>query len=100
MVENLIKELKVKEPLGGSDHKVIEFTLHFERQKLKSDVMVLELSEVEDTSSVPDLQASQRTEVNAVVITQKMREKLTGLKVDKSFGPDGLHSRHSGGDLR
>ncbi|XP_078410452.1 uncharacterized protein LOC144687812 [Cetorhinus maximus] len=41
---DLIRELKVKEPLGGSDHSMIEFTLQFERKKLESDVMVLQLN--------------------------------------------------------
>ena len=39
---DLIMELKVKEPLGSSDHNMIEFTLQFEREKLESDVMVLQ----------------------------------------------------------
>ena len=40
---DLIRELKVKEPLGSSDHNMIEFTLQFERVKLESDVTVFEL---------------------------------------------------------
>eukprot|EP00061_Rhincodon_typus_P010168 g34249.t1 len=41
---DLIRELKVKEPLGGNDHHMIEFTLQFGREKLESDVTVLHLS--------------------------------------------------------
>ena len=32
------------EPLESSDHNMIEFTLQFEREKLESDVMVLQLN--------------------------------------------------------
>eukprot|EP00061_Rhincodon_typus_P003027 g19106.t1 len=38
---DLIRELKVKEPLGGCDRNMIEFILRFE--KLELDVMVLQL---------------------------------------------------------
>ena len=41
---NLIRELKVKEPLESSDHNMIEFTLQFEGEKLESDVTVLQLN--------------------------------------------------------
>eukprot|EP00061_Rhincodon_typus_P014675 g41852.t1 len=41
---DLIREFKVTEPLGGSDHNMIEFTLQFEREELESDVMVFQLS--------------------------------------------------------
>eukprot|EP00061_Rhincodon_typus_P008540 g31239.t1 len=34
---DLIRELKVKELLDGSDHNMIEFTLQFEREKMESD---------------------------------------------------------------
>eukprot|EP00061_Rhincodon_typus_P016032 g44029.t1 len=40
---DLITELKVKKPLGGSDNKIIEFTLQFEKEKLESDVIVSQL---------------------------------------------------------
>ena len=41
---DLIRKLKVKEPLGSNDHNRIEFTLQFEGEKLESDVMVLQLN--------------------------------------------------------
>eukprot|EP00061_Rhincodon_typus_P004390 g22455.t1 len=41
---DLMRELKVKEPLGGGDHNMTEYTLQFEREKLESDVTVLQLS--------------------------------------------------------
>jgi len=41
---DLIKELKVKEPLGSSDHNMIELGLQFERENVESDVMVLQLN--------------------------------------------------------
>ena len=49
---------------------------------------------VEDTSGMPELQENQGAQVSAVAITEeKVLEKLKGLKVDKSPGPDGLHPR-------
>eukprot|EP00061_Rhincodon_typus_P004952 g23807.t1 len=89
---DLIRELKVKERLGGSDHNIIEFTLQFEREKLESDVTVLQLTK--DTSNIPELQESQGAEVSAVAITKEtVLGKPKGLEVDKSPGPDGLHPR-------
>jgi len=41
---DLINELKVKDPLGSSDHNIIEFGLQFERGEVESDVMVLQLN--------------------------------------------------------
>ena len=41
---DLFRELKVKEPLGSSDHNMIEFILQFEREKLESDVTVLQVN--------------------------------------------------------
>ncbi|XP_055500270.1 uncharacterized protein LOC129702543 [Leucoraja erinacea] len=41
---DLIKELEVKEPLGGSDHSMVRFNLHLEREKGRSEVSVLELN--------------------------------------------------------
>eukprot|EP00061_Rhincodon_typus_P016363 g44545.t1 len=41
---DLIRELKGMEPLGGSDHKMTEFTLKFEREKIESEVTVLQLN--------------------------------------------------------
>jgi len=43
---------------------------------------------VEDTSNMLKLQASQ-----GAITNEKVLGKLKGLKVDKSPGPDGLHSR-------
>eukprot|EP00061_Rhincodon_typus_P004673 g23148.t1 len=60
----------------------IEFTLQFERVKLESDVIVLQLSKVEDTSS-------SGAEVGVVTITNE--KELGKLKVDKSRGLYGLH---------
>ena len=40
----MIRELKVKEPFGSSDHNMTEFTMQFEREKLKSDVTLLHLN--------------------------------------------------------
>eukprot|EP00061_Rhincodon_typus_P005121 g24239.t1 len=49
---------------------------------------------MEDTSSIPELQESQVSEVIAMAFTKEMvLEKLKGLKVDKSPRPDGLHCR-------
>eukprot|EP00061_Rhincodon_typus_P003775 g20935.t1 len=46
---------------------------------------------VNETSSIPELQESQETEVCVVIIT---KEKVLGkVKMDKSPGPDGLHHR-------
>ena len=39
-----IRERKVGEPLGSSDHSMIEFTLQFEREKLESDRMEFQLN--------------------------------------------------------
>ena len=52
---DLIRELKVKEPLGSSDHNIIEFSLQFEREKLESDVTVLQLNKGNYKSSWPEL---------------------------------------------
>ena len=41
---DLIKDLKVREHLGGSDHNMVEFSLQFERRKVESDVKVLQLN--------------------------------------------------------
>ncbi|XP_072361026.1 uncharacterized protein [Scyliorhinus torazame] len=41
---DLIKDLKVREHFGGSDHNVVEFNLQFERKKVESDVKVLQLN--------------------------------------------------------
>eukprot|EP00061_Rhincodon_typus_P015729 g43573.t1 len=41
---DLIREIKVKEPLGGSDDNVTEFTLQVEREEMESDVTVLQLN--------------------------------------------------------
>ncbi|XP_059850476.1 uncharacterized protein LOC132407666 isoform X1 [Hypanus sabinus] len=38
----VIRELKVKEHLGNSDHNMIEFTLKLEKEKLNSDVSVFQ----------------------------------------------------------
>eukprot|EP00061_Rhincodon_typus_P005273 g24575.t1 len=49
---------------------------------------------VEDSSKIPKIQESPGEELNMVAITkEKVLEKLIGLKVDKSPGPDGLHPR-------
>eukprot|EP00061_Rhincodon_typus_P009870 g33691.t1 len=49
---------------------------------------------VEDMSNIPKIQQSQGAELSMVAITKdKVLEKLNGLKVDKSPGPDGLHCR-------
>eukprot|EP00061_Rhincodon_typus_P004971 g23851.t1 len=50
---------------------------------------------MEDKSNIPKIQVSREgAEVSLVAITkEKVLEKLTGLKVDKSPGPDGLHPR-------
>eukprot|EP00061_Rhincodon_typus_P012924 g38980.t1 len=49
---------------------------------------------VEDMSNTPKIQERQGAELNMVVITkEKVLEKLNGLKIDKSPGPDGLHPR-------
>eukprot|EP00061_Rhincodon_typus_P007139 g28506.t1 len=42
--EDLIRELKVKESLGASEHNMIEFTQQFEWEMLESDVTVLQFS--------------------------------------------------------
>eukprot|EP00061_Rhincodon_typus_P011802 g37087.t1 len=48
----------------------------------------------EDMSNVPKIQESQGSEVSMVAITKdKVLERLKGLKVDKSHGPDGRHPR-------
>ncbi|GCC32774.1 hypothetical protein chiPu_0011238 [Chiloscyllium punctatum] len=41
---DFIKDLKVREYLGGNDHNMAEFSLQFEREKAKLDVMVLQLN--------------------------------------------------------
>ncbi|XP_059845547.1 uncharacterized protein LOC132404945 [Hypanus sabinus] len=41
---DLIRDLEVKEPLGGSDHNMICFNLQFEKEKGKLDVSVLQLN--------------------------------------------------------
>eukprot|EP00061_Rhincodon_typus_P009899 g33740.t1 len=42
---DLMRELKGgKEHLGGSDRNIVQFTLQFEREKLESDVTILQLS--------------------------------------------------------
>eukprot|EP00061_Rhincodon_typus_P004419 g22521.t1 len=41
---DLIREIKAKEPLGDSDHNMIELTLQFEREKIESEVTVLQLN--------------------------------------------------------
>ncbi|XP_059802213.1 uncharacterized protein LOC132378916 [Hypanus sabinus] len=41
---DLIRDLEVKEPLGGNDHNKIRFNLQFEKEKGKSDVAVLQLN--------------------------------------------------------
>ena len=49
---------------------------------------------VEDTSGMPEIQESRGAQVSVVAITkEKVLGKLKGLKVDKSSGPDGPHSR-------
>eukprot|EP00061_Rhincodon_typus_P002130 g16686.t1 len=49
---------------------------------------------VEGTSNIPKIRESQGAELSIVAtIKEKMLEKLNGLKVDKSPGPDGLHPR-------
>jgi len=49
---------------------------------------------VEDVIDIPTIQESQGAEMSMVAITkEKELEKLKGLKVDKSPGPDGLHPR-------
>eukprot|EP00061_Rhincodon_typus_P002363 g17344.t1 len=49
---------------------------------------------VEDTSNIPKIRESQGAELSMVASTkEKMLEKLIGLKVDRSPGPDGLHPR-------
>ncbi|XP_072107366.1 uncharacterized protein [Mobula birostris] len=40
----VIGEIEVKEPLGGSDHNMIEFTVKLEKEKPKSDVSVFQWS--------------------------------------------------------
>eukprot|EP00061_Rhincodon_typus_P014789 g42077.t1 len=48
----------------------------------------------EETSSIPEHRECQRSEVSVVAITkEKVLEKLKGLKVDESPGPDELHPR-------
>eukprot|EP00061_Rhincodon_typus_P003526 g20296.t1 len=48
----------------------------------------------EVTSNIPKIKESQGAERSLVTITkEKVLEKLNGLKVDKSPGPDGLHPR-------
>ena len=42
--QNLVSDLEVKEPLGGSDHNMISFYLQFERHKGRSEVSVLQLN--------------------------------------------------------
>ena len=42
--KELISDLEVKEPLGGSDHNMISFYLQFERDKGRSEVSVLQLN--------------------------------------------------------
>ncbi|XP_059816060.1 uncharacterized protein LOC132387717 isoform X4 [Hypanus sabinus] len=41
---DLISDLEVKEPLGGSDHNMICFYLQFEKDKGSSEVSVLQLN--------------------------------------------------------
>ncbi|XP_059819321.1 uncharacterized protein LOC132390792 [Hypanus sabinus] len=41
--QDLISDLAVKEPLGGSDHNMISFYLQFEKDKGSSEVSVLQL---------------------------------------------------------
>eukprot|EP00061_Rhincodon_typus_P004626 g23033.t1 len=49
---------------------------------------------VEDMSNIPKIYESREKEVSMVTITkEKVLEKLKGLKVDKSPGPDRLHPR-------
>ncbi|XP_072426477.1 protein FRG1 isoform X1 [Chiloscyllium punctatum] len=40
----LIRELKVKEPLGSSDHNTISFNLQFERERVQSEVTIVLLN--------------------------------------------------------
>lgn len=49
---------------------------------------------MEDTSKMPGIQESQGAAMSAVAITkEKLFGNLKGLKLGKSPGPDGLHSR-------
>eukprot|EP00061_Rhincodon_typus_P002625 g18047.t1 len=49
---------------------------------------------VEDMSNIPKIQENQGTEVSMVAITkEKELENLKGLKVEKSPGLGGLHTR-------
>ena len=41
---DLIKDLEVNEPLGGSDHNMVRFNLQLERDKGRSEVSVLQLN--------------------------------------------------------
>ncbi|XP_059823488.1 uncharacterized protein LOC132392907 [Hypanus sabinus] len=42
--QDLISDLEVKEPLGGSDHNMISFYLQFEKDKGRSEVSVLQFN--------------------------------------------------------
>ncbi|XP_059827241.1 uncharacterized protein LOC132394851 [Hypanus sabinus] len=42
--QDLISDLEVKEPLGGSDHNIISFYPQFEKDKGRSEVSVLQLN--------------------------------------------------------
>eukprot|EP00061_Rhincodon_typus_P016864 g45299.t1 len=76
------------------DHNMIEFTLQFEGEKLEPALMVLQLSKVEGTSSVPELQESHGAEVSVVAFMKnQVLRKLKGLKMDKSPSTDGLQPR-------
>jgi len=86
----------VKEPpLGISDHNMIEFTLQLEREKLESDVMVLQLNK----GNCKDM----REELARVDWKGRLAGK-TWNNNGKSFG--GLFGRHNrnssqrGGNMR
>ncbi|XP_059816057.1 uncharacterized protein LOC132387717 isoform X1 [Hypanus sabinus] len=76
---DLISDLEVKEPLGGSDHNMICFYLQFEKDKGSSEVSVLQLNSGNYGAMREELAKVHRTDIPA----EKTMEQQWQFEKDK-----------------
>lgn len=86
---DLILELEAKEPLGRSDHNMIRFNLQIEREKVKLDVLVVQLSKGDYRGMMEELaKIDWKGALVGIKVEQQWREFLRIIrKMQEHFIP-------------
>eukprot|EP00061_Rhincodon_typus_P014068 g40864.t1 len=79
----IINDFIIRDPLGRSDHSMVEFRIQMESEK-----------DVNDMPVIDDKETKVGEDLETIIIRKEvMLGKLMELKVDKSPSPDGMYPR-------